>query len=382
MQVKKLVPILFTIILLGSVVIPITSGIRVETEIFEDPQILEEKVIDLEPLDDLPSHFDWRAADLDENGHGIHGDLDWSTPVKNQYGIASCESFGLLSGLEVQVHMKVGYPFGCDLSEAHLFFHSGGVIDWGSYPENDTNYLVEYGVPDEDCWPYQKKYYQFPLNTTSPDWQERTVKIKNWYYLPEDRDVIKTAIITNGPVPTYFMVYEDFRFYKNGIYQHRFGDARGAHYICLMGWNDDPGYWIVKNSWGTEYQNEGWFNIKYDECAIEKKSFYLVEPYGVFPIAYVDDDNTAGPWNGSKEYPYQTIQEAIDAVYPGYTIYVKALSGISVSHSILGEYRLKQGIFLVADKKLSPLRIANRGYPIRIVPNEEKRWKEFLKKLV
>ena len=37
---------------------------------------------------------------------------------------------------------------------------------------------------------------------------------------------------------------------------------------------------------------------------------------------YVDDDNTEGPWDGSMEYPYQYIQDGIDAANPGDEIYV------------------------------------------------------------
>jgi len=321
MKTKALILVFCVILLLGSTIFPIVTGIQIKSENFIGPTT-QGKYINLEPLEDLPSSFSWRSADLDENGHGIPGDIDFSTPVKNQYGYPSCESFALTSGLEAMVQIEVGFPFDCDLSEAHLFFFSGGVIDWGSYPENDTKFLKEYGMPDEACWPYPRDKYQYPLNTTSPDWQNRTVKITDWYYLQENRDVIKTALITNGPVPTYFLVYDDFMYYTNGIYQHRWGGVRGPHYVCIMGYNDDPGYWIVKNSWGTNINDEGWFNIRYGECAIEKKSFYITGVHGQFPIAYVDDDNTAGPWNGTKEYPYLTIQSAINEVYPGYTIYV------------------------------------------------------------
>jgi len=50
---------------------------------------------------------------------------------------------------------------------------------------------------------------------------------------------------------------------------------------------------------------------------------------------------------------------------------------------MLGKYKLNKGkIFLIIDKNLSPLRIANRGYPLRSIPNRDETWKEFLKKLV
>ena len=64
------------------------------------------------------------------------------------------------------------------------------------------------------------------------------------------------------------------------------------------------------------------------------------------------------------------------------TKYIKALSDLTISHKYLGEYKLNKGkIFLVIDKYLSPLRIANRGYPLRNVPNKDETWKNFLKKL-
>ena len=260
----------------------------------------------------LPSSFSWR----DING------VDFTTPIRNQTPYPSCESFALTAAVETMVQYQVGFPFNCDLSEAHLFFFSGGNIIWGSYPENDTEFLKDYGIPDEACWPYPKDKYQYPLNTTSPDWQNRTVKITNWSYIPADPIAIKTALLTNGPVPSYFLVYDDFVYFKKGIYQHRWGNTRGAHYMAIVGYNDDPGYWIVKNSWGTKFQDEGWVNIKYGECGIGTINFLLTGVYGKFPIIYVDDDNTGGPWNGTKEYPYQTIQDALGNVFDGYTIYV------------------------------------------------------------
>ena len=202
MKTKILICAFCVLLLFGSIIFPISTGIQIGSENFMKPTN-QGKYINLEPLGDLPSNFSWRDRD----------GVDFSTPVKNQYGYPSCESFALTSALEAMVQIEVGYPFGCDLSEAHLFFYSGGVIDWGSYPENDTKFLKEYGMPDEACWPYPREKYQYPLNTTAPDWQNRTVKITDWHYLPEDPEVIKTALITNGPVPTYFLVYDDFLFY-------------------------------------------------------------------------------------------------------------------------------------------------------------------------
>lgn len=39
---------------------------------------------------------------------------------------------------------------------------------------------------------------------------------------------------------------------------------------------------------------------------------------------YVDDSNVFGPWNGTQEHPYQTIQDGIDSAGSGDIVYVKS----------------------------------------------------------
>lgn len=46
------------------------------------------------------------------------------------------------------------------------------------------------------------------------------------------------------------------------------------------------------------------------------------EEQNKYEIIYVDDDNTDGPWDGTLEYPYKDIQDAVDAVNQGGTIRV------------------------------------------------------------
>ena len=38
---------------------------------------------------------------------------------------------------------------------------------------------------------------------------------------------------------------------------------------------------------------------------------------------YVDDDNIEGPWDGSKEYPYQIIWDAVNNATDGDTIFIR-----------------------------------------------------------
>ena len=57
---------------------------------------------------------------------------------------------------------------------------------------------------------------------------------------------------------------QDFFNYKSGVYSHVSGDYAGLHAVALMGWGESDAegkYWIVKNSWGVNFGEEGYFRI-------------------------------------------------------------------------------------------------------------------------
>ena len=273
----------------------------------------------------LPSSFSWKDVD----------GIDYTTPIRNLNPIPACEAFALCAVIETMVQYKVGFPFNCDLSEAHLFFCSGGDSSWGVYIEDAADYLKKYGVPDEACFPYPTKRANYPCSMSDSNWRDRTVKITDWHYLPRDINTIKTAIVTNGPVAAYFDIYKDFKYYLGGIYEHRWGEPGSGHWISIIGYNDDPGYWICENSYGPSWGEKGYFRIKYGECGIDSHVIYIEDVYGHFPITYVDDDNENGPWLGTQTNPYRLIQDAINNSYPGYAIIVK--NGIYNENLILNK---------------------------------------------
>ena len=70
---------------------------------------------------------------------------------------------------------------------------------------------------------------------------------------------------------------------------------------------------------------------------LDVKSEYIGKKYNEikFPrnIIYVDDNNTQGPWNGSIDYPYQYIQDAINNSTNDDLIYV--FSGLYFENFII-----------------------------------------------
>ena len=80
-------------------------------------------------------------------------------------------------------------------------------------------------------------------------------------------------LMTNGPIEATFTVYADFPHYKSGVYQHIHGKHIGGHAVRLLGWGAEGGtdYWLVANSWNSDWGDAGTFKILRgsDHCGIE-----------------------------------------------------------------------------------------------------------------
>ncbi|XP_050425326.1 cathepsin B-like isoform X1 [Adelges cooleyi] len=98
---------------------------------------------------------------------------------------------------------------------------------------------------------------------------------KSVYSIGNDVDEIRQEIFNNGPVEGAFTVYEDFIAYKSGIYKHVVDKELGGHAIRILGWGIENGtpYWLVANSWNTDWGDNGFFKILRgnDECGIESQ---------------------------------------------------------------------------------------------------------------
>jgi cathepsin B len=89
-------------------------------------------------------------------------------------------------------------------------------------------------------------------------------------YLFKVKDVCASAgeegimkeIIENGPVVGLLNVFSDFLVYAHGIYQPSDGAIKiqGGQAVEIVGWGEDQGvkYWIVKNSWGNSWGENGY----------------------------------------------------------------------------------------------------------------------------
>ena len=211
------------------------------------------KAVDIDSID-LPKNFSWQNID----------NIDYTTAIKNQAPAPTCESYALCASLETIMQYQMEEIYNPDLSETHLYFYAGGTYEAGYVNIVDAaNYLMEYGVPDEGCYPDPHRPFDYPFESLS-GWKNRTVKIHGWGWIEHNEESIKTALIEHGPLVICLYFFRDFLYYKGGIYEHRWGERAGGHVMTLVGYDDNDRYWIIKNSAGTNWGEDGWCRMSYD----------------------------------------------------------------------------------------------------------------------
>jgi parallel beta-helix repeat protein len=225
----------------------------------------------------LPTNFSW------SNINGV----DFTTSVKNQNPAPTCEAYALCVSLETIAQYQIGYPFGCDLSEAHLFFNSGGTCNWGVDIQETVEYLIDYGVPDEGCFPDPHRPYDFPYESVN-GWENRTIKIKEWGWIDNNVESIKKALIKYGPLVICQMTRKDLDFYKQGIYMPKISSPiQRGHVVTIIGYDDNQRCWTIRNSGGINWGEKGHFRISYD--AFDPYYSFIYPFYGGTGILYINN---------------------------------------------------------------------------------------------
>lgn len=235
------------------------------------------------PLD-LPGSLDWRDANI-------------ITAAKNQgASCGACWAFAAIGCVEsmcllhnppasVSIDLSEQYPVSCDRfplwgPNTNDGCCGGSVVVFEFLKQNEawTEAQFPYGSGDHlgsrDC---DGDGQPEPFNTVPcPDpepplsgWQ-----VTSWNMLSANQVasiVEMKAGLQQGPVWLGYYVYPDFYTYWSAgnqvPYQHTGGGSLvGGHAVLLIGYNDDPGYWIAKNSWGlTGPWGDGTFQVDYDD---------------------------------------------------------------------------------------------------------------------
>jgi C1A family cysteine protease len=220
----------------------------------------------------VPVTLDWRNKD----------GKNWVSPILNQGNCGSCVAFAAIGVMETQLNISSAFPaLNMRLSAQNLFACGGGACGWGWVPSAAANYLMKSGVTDEACMPYTSgaSGEDVACESRCADSTQRTVKISN-YSTPSftlmDVDAVKAAL-QKGPVITTLTVYADFMTYAGGVYKHASGDYLGGHAVSIVGYDDTTQSYIIRNSWGEDWGEQGFGHVAYTDTSGVGRSTWGLE---------------------------------------------------------------------------------------------------------
>ena len=247
-------------------------------------------VVGLPTLYALPSSFDWR----DQGG---------VTPVKDQNYCGTCWDFGTTSVLEsaVLIDESVAHDFSeqsvalcVDRSWYYLYDGSTDPCQAGGWSCLASEVFIKKGSVLETCNPYECSSLNCDGSCVC-DICPPVKKVDGYRLATNDGsqiEVIKNAVYNHGPVTMAF-------YYTPGggysvepwgiIYDYYPCSGSANHLVSIIGWVDavphpnpshaGTGAWIVKNSWGTGWGNEGFFYLAYDSSCVEEIAYLKYKNY-------------------------------------------------------------------------------------------------------
>ena len=192
-----------------------------------------------------PSHIDWTK-------------LGAVTPVKNQLECGSCWAFSATGDMEGTAFIKFGVSR--NLSEQQLVdCVSQDFQCQGGLPSDAFEYTIQNGIQSESEYKYTGTSDKCKFKKDI-----EVFKIDSWIRLPSNESLIESYVAKNGPVSIGINA-DLFQFYQKGIITNTsLCDPNVLdHGVLIVGYgtSENVKYWKIKNSWGSDWGENGYIRI-------------------------------------------------------------------------------------------------------------------------
>lgn len=306
----------------------------------------------LEATATLPATYDLRS-------------LGRVTAVRHQGSLGNCWAFASLGSLESTLMPAVT----TDFSENNLRWNNGFDygLDQGGNADMAVAYLARWEGPVSES--------SDPYNTGQKTGLDPLYHVQEVEYLPDSPAAVKTAIMEGGAVFTAINASAiDIPAYYNAqnAALYYYGSAKIDHMVLIVGWDDNfsrnrfsttppgDGAWIVKNSWGSDWGDGGYFYLSYHdtyaadsatafhnaEAITNYKGIYQYDPLGATSSrGYTSGDGSG--W-GANIFT-ATASENLTAIStyslgPNTTAEIKIYTGVAAGNPSSGQLRSSQTV--------------------------------------
>jgi len=197
-------------------------------------------------------------------------------PVFNQGALGSCTANALLAAVECGKRLQGQKTK--RLSRLFLYYNERDMIgtvssDSGAYLRDGVKSLNKQGVCLEKEWRYGSSTKPGAKFTKKPSKKCYESALDNqiisyWRISPDFQD-IRACLADGYPFVFGFSVYSSFmteEVYNTGIMPmpKPYESMLGGHAVMAAGYDDDKEMLLVRNSWGKEWGDKGYFWMPYE----------------------------------------------------------------------------------------------------------------------
>lgn len=244
----------------------------------------------------IPAKFDWRESRPECMGRVIdQGSCNscWAVATGDALGSRVCiadltTSYGDVSIQHITSCAGKGTKDGCAFGspqESFTFTSTVGAVDNKCFPYSNANKGTEVNCKSRcDTTSSQRMFTQFET-------------VSSTHVQLEGVSTIKRDLLDNGPLAVGFSIPLDFcdvvdssQTKRTAVYStpdpqsSRGGSGRcgsDPHLVMLVGWDDSVAepYWIIKNSWGPSWGDNGYFRVKQNLFGWRSSGYYWFEDF-------------------------------------------------------------------------------------------------------
>jgi C1A family cysteine protease len=218
------------------------------------------------------------------------GNCDWRgqavTSVKNQASCGSCYTFSVAGAIEAA--LLKNQRRNLDLSEQQLvdctlnrYSQNLNFGCGGGDPATTMQHAIRYGMAQEHEYPYQSGNSQKHGSCRSMQGSVNLQNLRLMQVNARDENALANSLATYGPIAvTLNGENSDFYSYAGGVYNNPTCPTQINHAVLLVGYGTERNqpYWLIKNSWGATWGENGYMKLARgsNRCGIVSAASYFV----------------------------------------------------------------------------------------------------------